>query len=123
MQLKKRKAVLMKAKKQQFFSTLSVMKAIRVSDQHFLLFHSGDEDVSQAGFLEKFKTYVMLQSNGTCTWMAPTTFKSSCSMDITNFPFDSQACEMTFGSWTYDSRLIRMEQLHEAHNPAGKYFM
>ncbi|XP_031561148.1 neuronal acetylcholine receptor subunit alpha-9-like [Actinia tenebrosa] len=86
-----------------------------------VLYDNGDEDVSQAGFLEKFKTYVMLNSNGTCTWMAPATFKSSCEMDLTNFPFDTQACDMTFGSWTYDSRLIRMQQLHETHELAEKF--
>ncbi|XP_028513701.1 neuronal acetylcholine receptor subunit alpha-3-like, partial [Exaiptasia diaphana] len=83
--------------------------------------NNGDDDTIQAGFLEKFKSHVILESSGLCIWMIPTTFKSSCEMDITNFPFDSQECEMTFGSWTYDNRLLQMEQVHETHVKTEKF--
>jgi hypothetical protein len=32
----------------------------------------------------------------------PTIYKFSCQLFIYYFPFDSQICKMTFGSWTYD---------------------
>jgi hypothetical protein len=32
----------------------------------------------------------------------PTLYKFSCPFSIYYFPFDSQICNMTFGSWTYD---------------------
>ena len=32
----------------------------------------------------------------------PTIYKFSCLLNIYYFPFDSQICRMTFGSWTYD---------------------
>jgi len=51
--------------------------------------------------------------------MAPATFKATCDIVITNFPFDSQKCEMTFGSWTYDNRLVSLKQLHDRHQLAG----
>ncbi|KAK3731050.1 hypothetical protein QZH41_006950 [Actinostola sp. cb2023] len=86
-----------------------------------VLYDNGDEAVSQAGFTEKFKTYVLVESSGMCTWSAPATFKSSCNMDITNFPFDSQTCDMTFGSWTYDDRLMSMQQLHGGHDQAETF--
>lgn len=80
-----------------------------------VLYNNADEDVTLSGFKEKFKTYVMVYSDGTNKWMSPATFKSSCDMRVKFYPFDKQECKLTFGSWTYDSRLLRMI------NPAGKY--
>ena len=39
---------------------------------------------------------------GSCTYIPPGIFKSTCQIDITWFPFDDQNCDMKFGSWTYD---------------------
>lgn len=33
----------------------------------------------------------------------PTIYKFSCPLNLHYFPFDSQVCKMTFGSWTYDN--------------------
>ena len=39
--------------------------------------------------------------------MAPATFTSSCEIDVKYWPFDTQKCSMTFGSWSYgDSFLV-----------------
>ena len=34
--------------------------------------------------------------------MNPALFKSICSVDVTNFPFDDQECLLKFGSWSFD---------------------
>ncbi|PAV80007.1 hypothetical protein WR25_07714 isoform B [Diploscapter pachys] len=39
--------------------------------------------------------------NGNITWIPPAIIRSSCSIDIELFPFDTQHCSMKFGSWTY----------------------
>jgi len=33
-------------------------------------------------------------------------FKSTCEVDVSDFPFDSQVCSMVFGSWSMDRRLL-----------------
>lgn len=49
---------------------------------------------------------VIVQHDGSITWMPPAIFKSSCKIDIKNFPFDEQTCHMKFGSWTYDGNRL-----------------
>ena len=44
---------------------------------------------------------VMVFPDGTLTWVPHSIFKSSCSIDVENFPFDNQTCTMWFGSWTH----------------------
>ena len=48
-----------------------------------------------------FKTPIILHSDGTIMWFSPNKIKSSCKVDITYFPFDTQTCKLTFGLWTY----------------------
>ena len=46
-------------------------------------------------------TLTSIHYNGTVLWVPHQKLKSSCSIDVTNFPFDRQKCHMWFGSWTY----------------------
>merc|ERR1719336_1012349 len=62
-----------------------------------LMYNSASE-----AFDGTFPTNVVVTSDGTCTYIPPGIFKSSCQIDITWFPFDDQNCEMKFGSWTYN---------------------
>ena len=84
-----------------------------------LLFSSADEGVTLSGFTEKFKTNVIVSSDGVNIWMSPATFKSSCDMAVRFYPFDRQNCEMTFGSWTFDSRLVKMVSRDKEHTKSG----
>lgn len=49
-----------------------------------------------------YQTNVVVRHNGTCLYVPPGIFKSTCKIDITWFPFDDQNCLMKFGSWTYN---------------------
>uniref|UniRef100_A0A667Y402 Cholinergic receptor, nicotinic, alpha 4b n=1 Tax=Myripristis murdjan TaxID=586833 RepID=A0A667Y402_9TELE len=51
-------------------------------------------------------TKAQLFHDGRIKWMPPAIYKSSCSIDVTFFPFDQQNCKMKFGSWTYDRAKI-----------------
>ncbi|KAL2714245.1 nicotinic acetylcholine receptor subunit alpha6 [Vespula squamosa] len=59
--------------------------------------HRADE-----GFDGTYQTNVVVAHNGSCLYVPPGIFKSTCKIDITWFPFDDQHCDMKFGSWTYD---------------------
>ncbi|KAL2098207.1 hypothetical protein ACEWY4_007414 [Coilia grayii] len=51
-------------------------------------------------------TKAIVKWNGTIMWTPPASYKSSCTMDVTFFPFDRQNCSMKFGSWTYDGNMV-----------------
>ncbi|XP_072235614.1 neuronal acetylcholine receptor subunit alpha-2-like [Leuresthes tenuis] len=54
-------------------------------------------------------TKAQLFHTGRVRWVPPAIYKSSCSIDVTFFPFDQQSCKMKFGSWTYDRAKIDLE--------------
>lgn len=64
--------------------------------------YSADE-----GFDGTYHTNIVVKSNGSCLYVPPGIFKSTCKIDITWFPFDDQHCQMKFGSWTYDGNQVR----------------
>ncbi|KAK9718867.1 Neurotransmitter-gated ion-channel transmembrane region [Popillia japonica] len=66
-----------------------------------LMYNSADE-----GFDGTFQTNVVVKHNGSCLYVPPGIFKSTCKIDITWFPFDDQHCDMKFGSWTYDGNQL-----------------
>ncbi|CDQ85689.1 unnamed protein product [Oncorhynchus mykiss] len=66
-----------------------------------VLYNKADDDFS--GPLD---TNVVLRYNGEITWDAPAITKSSCVVDVSYFPFDSQECNLTFGSWTYNGNQV-----------------
>ena len=69
---------------------------------HSYLYISADSEFS--GGLEKYKTRVILEYNGDSAWYSPASFRSTCNIDVTFFPFDEQNCHMKFGSWTFEIR-------------------
>ena len=62
---------------------------------------SGDEGVTLAGERTKFVTEISVDNDGHCVWSGPATFKANCELQIGQWPFDSQNCELGFGSYTY----------------------
>lgn len=58
----------------------------------------------------------VVSHDGGVVWIPQAIFKSSCSIDITHFPFDVQTCHLKFGSWTYDGSKLDLQFLY------GPYF-
>ena len=44
----------------------------------------------------------MVSYDGTVFWPPIVKLRSTCSIDITYYPFDDQICKMKMGSWAYD---------------------
>uniref|UniRef100_A0A669DIW1 Cholinergic receptor, nicotinic, alpha 4b n=2 Tax=Oreochromis TaxID=8139 RepID=A0A669DIW1_ORENI len=66
-----------------------------------VLYNNADGDFAVTHFTKAHLFY-----DGQIKWMPPAIYKSSCSIDVTFFPFDQQSCKMKFGSWTYDRAKI-----------------
>ncbi|XP_076177262.1 nicotinic acetylcholine receptor alpha6 isoform X2 [Ptiloglossa arizonensis] len=66
-----------------------------------LMYNSAEE-----GFDGTYQTNVVVTHDGSCLYVPPGIFKSTCKIDITWFPFDDQHCDMKFGSWTYDGNQL-----------------
>lgn len=74
-----------------------------------VLHNNADDNVAQAGYTEKFKTWIVIYHNGISDWISPVSFKSTCSLDVTYFPYDQHRCDMIFGSLTSDKTLLDIE--------------
>jgi len=74
-----------------------------------MMCNSADEDIDST-----FPTNVVVSSTGDCLWVPPGLFMSTCKIDITWFPFDNQLCPLKFGSWTYDSSGLDLQNLSDA---------
>ncbi len=56
-----------------------------------------------------FHTNILIYSNGLCTWIPPGLLKSTCTIDVSYFPFDEQTCDIKFSSWTYDATFLDLQ--------------
>ncbi|KAK9542383.1 hypothetical protein VZT92_000252 [Zoarces viviparus] len=71
-----------------------------------LLYNSADER-----FDATFHTNILVNSSGSCSYIPPGIFKSTCRIDVRWFPFDVQRCELKFGSWTYGGWSLDLKML------------
>lgn len=62
----------------------------------------------QDGFDSKFPSNIECYSDGSCSWLPPAIVQSSCEVDMTFFPFDTQECVMKFGSWSYTKNYLNI---------------
>ncbi|XP_011630950.1 neuronal acetylcholine receptor subunit alpha-6-like [Pogonomyrmex barbatus] len=69
-----------------------------------LLYHSGT-----AGTVEHYgDTHCIIYHDGQVLWVPPAQFIGLCELDFRLWPFDTQVCNMTFGSWTFHGEQIDM---------------
>ena len=62
------------------------------------------------GFVATYPTNVVVSHDGSCLWVPPGMFRSTCAIDITWFPFDDQQCELKFGSWTHTGQYLNLSE-------------
>ncbi|CAL8080339.1 unnamed protein product [Calicophoron daubneyi] len=68
-------------------------------------------DSLHSGFLKSM--HVAVESSGRVIWRVPAQLKTSCEMDVSLFPFDSQTCEIHLGSWIYPMDWVEYRFQHE----------
>ncbi|UYV83052.1 nAChRb1 [Cordylochernes scorpioides] len=57
----------------------------------------------------RYKSNVLIYPNGMVMWVPPAIYQSSCTIDVTYFPFDQQKCVMKFGSWTFNGDQVSLK--------------
>ena len=67
----------------------------------YTVLHSLEDDKMFNGFLNTMKTHIKLYHNGRHTWNAPVILRIGCAIKVDEFPFDTQTCDVRFGSFTY----------------------
>ncbi|XP_076101735.1 neuronal acetylcholine receptor subunit alpha-10-like isoform X1 [Mytilus galloprovincialis] len=53
----------------------------------------------------------IIHSDGTVRYTFPTKLETFCQLDVSRFPFDSQICTLTFGSWVHNGFEIDVTSL------------
>lgn len=59
---------------------------------------------------------VSISSDSTVLYSVPLVLNSLCKLDVSIFPFDTQRCNLTFGSWSYHGQELA---LTSAKNPVS----
>ncbi|XP_048577603.1 neuronal acetylcholine receptor subunit alpha-7 isoform X2 [Nematostella vectensis] len=83
------------------------------------LYNNADE--RDDGAMDRFRTKIVLSDTGQSKWLAPIILSSSCKIDVKYFPFDAQACDFKFGSWTYDG--FKLDIIMESDHADTKKFV
>nr|WUR05318.1 nicotinic acetylcholine receptor alpha 9 subunit [Orius laevigatus] len=52
--------------------------------------------------------HCIVYSDGKVLWIPPAQFTVYCDLDLTHWPFDSHACNIILGSWTYSGEHINL---------------
>lgn len=64
-------------------------------------------NADNANMMESIGTHnARLNASGIIEWWPGITFSTYCQVDLKDFPFDTQSCEIWLGSWSMDSTQI-----------------
>ncbi|XP_023240037.1 acetylcholine receptor subunit beta-like 1 isoform X1 [Centruroides sculpturatus] len=63
----------------------------------------------------RYKSNVLIYNSGQVMWVPPAIYQSSCTIDVTYFPFDQQRCVMKFGSWTFNGDQVSLNFYDDSH--------
>lgn len=59
----------------------------------------------------RYEDTVVVTSDGSIIWIPMLNTYSTCPMDLTHFPYDTQTCTLVFGSWTHTSSEMSVQFL------------
>ena len=65
------------------------------------------------------KIRVLVASNGKIHWEPGGVFSTTCDIDITYFPFDTQECPIVIGAWAYVITRMNLTSVNDMMNTDG----
>jgi len=90
----------------------------RVWKPDIVLFNNAD-----GNYEVRYKCNVLIYSHGEVLWVPPAIYQSSCTIDVTYFPFDQQTCLLKFGSWTFNGDQVSLDfYLNKQHVDLSDYW-
>ncbi len=63
----------------------------------------------------------VVNSNGNVMWMPPGIIESSCEVNVALYPFDTQTCPLTFGTWSFTDSLVNVRLARGGANEDSIY--
>ena len=94
--------------------TQLVLPAESVWRPDIYIWNSVSED-----FHSLFDVELTVNYDGRVNWLPPGLVKSSFLVDMTRFPFDTQFCELRFGSWSHTKDKINLYHKTPTNNITG----
>ena len=61
----------------------------------------------------EWESYVSVNPYGDVVWSRKARFDSSCTMDYTKLPYDTQRCTFSVGIYSYDTSQVNLSWHHE----------
>ncbi|EDO37424.1 predicted protein, partial [Nematostella vectensis] len=83
-----------------------VLQARDVWQPDIILYQNIIQDFD--GRLDHTNTRVRITSSGMTYWSMPFVVVTLCTINVSDFPFDTQQCKLTFGSWQHDGNEINL---------------
>ncbi len=62
---------------------------------------------------ERLKYLIIVRPNGDCRWVFPMKLMSNCELNQQYFPFDTQKCNIDFGSTAYSDKQILLKNFKD----------
>ncbi|XP_033108362.1 neuronal acetylcholine receptor subunit alpha-2-like isoform X3 [Anneissia japonica] len=93
------------------FNNISVIRiaSTKLWRPDIVLYSSVDEDGSNDPNLP-----ATVMANGTVKYLTPYIYVCYCKVDLTYYPFDTQTCPLTFGSWAHDIRQVDLRSINNS---------
>lgn len=66
------------------------------------------ESFYKATYLEDFRAHIL--HIGRVIWQFGGIFKTSCNLDISKYPFDTQSCNIIIENWSYQEDFVNLTQ-------------
>ena len=64
---------------------------------------------------------VVVNSDGSVYWSTPAILKTTCRINASMFPFDTQVCQLKFTSWAYGNHQLNLTQSDRLNDPKADY--